>query len=183
MAKRNAQRMMALIRDFLDAEKADEGMLTLGKQKIMLTELFDECRNSVEPILQDLRIRLVIHETALSVDADPESINRVLSNLVTNSAKFSAQESAIEIGADHWQPGVARVWVKDHGSGMSEQELSAVFERFHQGKRHRQSRLDVGSGLGLTICKKLVESHGGKIWAESQEGIGSTFFFTWPISV
>ena len=102
-------------------------------------------------------------------------LHQLLSNLLGNAMKFSPANAAVVIRAAPCRRGVA-VSVKDSGAGIAAENLPRIFDRFWQG--HGQSR--AGVGLGLAICKGIVDAHDGRIWATSQVGLGSTFYFEVP---
>lgn len=109
------------------------------------------------------------------VMVDRERVLQVMSNLLSNALKFSESGTTVRVGAAT-EDGAVRISVRDRGVGMSEEEMEHLFDRFWQARRHRRA----GAGLGLTITREIVEAHGGRIWAESREGEGSTFHFTLP---
>ena len=99
-------------------------------------------------------------------------------NLLTNALKYSSPETEVHVTAREVDDEVL-VSVSDFGQGMAAEDLTQIFERFYRGKKVRKAR---GRGLGLYIVKMLVEAHGGRIWAESELGKGSTFHFTLPLA-
>ena len=101
----------------------------------------------------------------------------MLSNLLSNAVKFTGDGGQIEVGADHANDTQITVWVKDNGVGIASEEIGSLFEKYRQLTSGKISE-HKGTGLGLVICKKIVEAHGGKIWVESEEGKGSTFYFS-----
>jgi signal transduction histidine kinase len=111
------------------------------------------------------------------VAADRERIRQALSNLIGNSVKFSPRGSVIDLRAER-KDGDVVVSVSDRGPGMNDEQLSHAFDRFWQSRRTDRE----GAGLGLTITHGIIEAHGGKIWAESKVGEGSTFRFTLPLA-
>jgi two-component system, OmpR family, phosphate regulon sensor histidine kinase PhoR len=113
------------------------------------------------------------------VKADPVRIEQVLINLLHNAIKFTPPGGTITVSAKA-QGGEVLFSIRDTGVGISGEDLSRIFERFYKADR---SRSGGGTGLGLAIARHIVESHGGRIWAESTEGKGSTFYFTLPVSV
>jgi signal transduction histidine kinase len=115
------------------------------------------------------------------VEADPIRMRQMVLNLVSNAVKFTEAGSVtIEIARSSEQEAVVKII--DTGIGMSEEGLAVIFERFSQVDGSPTRRSD-GTGLGLTITRELVQLHGGDIYAESEEGVGSTFWFTIPIVV
>jgi len=113
------------------------------------------------------------------IQADKVRIGQVITNLVENATKFSAEGSQIEIEAK-FNAGNVIISVEDHGIGMPPEVVSNLFNRFYQAKEVVSGKTQ-GTGLGLTICKGIVEAHGGKIWVESQPGKGSKFSFSIPV--
>jgi signal transduction histidine kinase len=113
------------------------------------------------------------------VQADPRRLEQVLNNLLSNAIKFTPAGGEIEVGAVHENATEAKVWVKDNGVGIPTGETGSLFELYQQTSSGKGSD-QKGTGLGLVICKMIVETHGGKIWVESEEGKGTTFFFSLP---
>ena len=118
------------------------------------------------------------------VFADEDRIEQVLVNLIHNAIKFTPLGGKITLQAELAAGGTTdqrfiRFAVQDTGKGISADDLARIFERFYKTDRARASR---GTGLGLSIARHIVEAHGGKIWAESREGHGSTFYFTLPVA-
>jgi signal transduction histidine kinase len=113
--------------------------------------------------------------------ADRDLVHRVLANLLTNALKHTPPrtEISIHVGATPDRQTVV-MSVRDNGEGIPKEFLTRIFEKFSQAEVKRQAHR-VGSGLGLTFCKLAVEAHGGKIWVESEPGLGSEFFFSVPL--
>jgi signal transduction histidine kinase len=120
-----------------------------------------------------------IPETLPPVWADPKYLQQVFDNLLGNAIKFSPDGGKITV-CIRKEGEYLRVAVSDTGIGIHEDHLERIFERFYQ-VNGSPTRLFGGTGLGLALVKKAIEAHGGKVWAESQLGQGSTFFFTLPI--
>ena len=129
---------------------------------------------------QGLRIDLELPERVSPVRGDEDRIGQVLVNLLHNAVKFSPDGGRIVVGL-HEEGDEVRVWVRDPGIGVPRADVARIFERFYKVDRARV-RGRGGTGLGLSIARHVVESHGGRIWAESEEGSGSTFIFTIPIA-
>src|SRR5262249_59127558 len=110
------------------------------------------------------------------VAVDAHRLRQVISNLVSNALKFTPEEGTIRVSA-HKQDHQIVVSVADTGPGIPQEHLSKIFDRFFRAPGTKQE----GSGLGLSIAKGIVEAHGGTIWAESEMGNGSSFFFTMPL--
>jgi PAS domain S-box-containing protein len=180
MAKRNVSRMMALINDLLDVEKARAGMMSITTTPIALQECFKVCDDLVAGYAEDAQVLLDFRYTDLVVAVDDKLFVRVLQNLVSNAVKFSPKYGCVVISAIR-EGSDAHLTVEDHGPGIPESQLEKVFERFHQIEG-QLAKTKGGSGLGLTICKVMTELHGGKIWVESAEGKGSKFQLTVPLA-
>ncbi len=120
------------------------------------------------------------------VNIDDEAIQQVVFNLLDNAAKFSATSQKIDIFlraqlSELSYQGSIKVGVKDYGMGISKGDQAKIFERFYRGEKGREAGIK-GSGIGLTICQRIVEAHGGKIWVESEVGKGSTFWVSLPVA-
>ncbi len=176
MAKRNADRMVALINDLLDIEKIKSGMMQLELDSVALHRCFDNCQATSSGLAEEMAVTLQFAPTNIVVEADEQRLDRVLSNLVANAIKYSPKGTNVKVVAEQQRNSV-KISVQDQGPGIPPDMLEAVFERFQQVGGSAKSK--GGSGLGLTICKAIVELHGGKIWVESA-GQGSTFSFTLP---
>jgi signal transduction histidine kinase len=100
---------------------------------------------------------------------------------MSNALKFTGEGGVVEVGAALADGASVRVWVRDNGVGIAAHEMGQVFEKYRQGGNVRHSKYK-GTGLGLVICKMIIEAHGGRIWAESAEGRGTTFFFSLPVA-
>jgi two-component system phosphate regulon sensor histidine kinase PhoR len=125
-----------------------------------------------------LTLRLDSPQELTEVRADFPRLEQVLVNLIHNAVKFTDPGGEVVLSA--WaEAGFVRFSVKDSGVGIPADDLERIFERFYKADRSRASG---GTGLGLSIARHIVEGHGGKIWAESVEGRGSTFHFTVPVA-
>lgn len=176
--QREAERMDAMIRDLLESARIDSGGLSLRRAPTDLLGLVTALRDR----LGKDRGRVHVHGYAdgaippLSVDG--ARLERVIMNLVSNALKYSDPESPVTIRIEP-APGEVRVCVADRGSGIAGGDLTHVFDRFFRATRSDHAQ---GVGLGLYISRMIVQEHGGRIWAESVVGEGSTFTFTLPTS-
>jgi signal transduction histidine kinase len=179
----NSRSLVDLVSDFLDVSKLESGCVDITTQLIDLAELIEKSVENYRVLALDKKILItgVIDPSLPSVRADPRRLDQVLSNLLSNAIKFTAEQGAIEIGAMLANPSLVHVWVRDNGEGIPAEEIAVIFEKYRQAGNVKQSRYK-GTGLGLVICKMIVEAHGGKIWVESQEGKGSTFWFSLPLA-
>jgi PAS domain S-box-containing protein len=182
---RNVDRLLTLVNDLLDVEKADSGQMHIEKSKVSLNECFDACVSSLTVFAESKGITLDFVETDLIVMGDEERIDRILNNLVGNAVKFSPQGGKVTLSAEKTtqkDEDFALISVKDEGEGIPGDKLENIFEKFHQVERRSDSKQEKGSGLGLAICRAFVQLHGGKIWVESKPGEGSVFKFTLPLA-
>lgn len=129
---------------------------------------------------KDIHIYVSIHDDLPEVRADGSRIQQVVTNIIGNAIKFTEPGGSVEINA-HANPPFVQVQISDSGTGIPPRALPHVFERFYQ-VHPGDTEENEGFGLGLAICREIVEMHGGKIWAESDLGRGSTFYFTIPIT-
>ncbi len=181
MMERNAQSLIELVNDLLDASKLESGTMRLDLSTIELRGLVDELRQQMQPLAAEKEIAL---EEALPAGlpplrADRAKLRRVLVNLISNALKFTPRGGRVELRAHVEGPGWVRVSVADNGVGIPPEDLSDIFDKYAQA-RSRATRSEKGTGLGLYITRQLVELHGGKIEVQSEVGCGSTFSFTIP---
>jgi PAS domain S-box-containing protein len=174
-----AEQMDSLIRDLLDVTRIEAGRLNVETVPTDVTELLNDALGTLSPVAtgKSIELRLSAEDQLPMVAADRERIRQALSNLIGNSVKFSPAGSVIDLRAEMTDDHVT-VSVSDQGPGMNEEQLSHAFDRFWQSRRTDRE----GAGLGLTITRGIVEAHGGRIWAESKVGEGSTFRFTHPLA-
>ncbi len=175
--------LIDLVSDFLDASKLEAGYIDINKAAVDLGALIQDSLENHLVLAQDKGVSLKHRgEPSLpSIQADSRRLEQVLGNLIGNAIKFTKHGGAIEIGAARLNGREVKVWVKDDGVGIAREELGYVFEKYRQCGNHKNIPYK-GTGLGLVICKMIVEAHGGRIWAESEEGKGSTFSFSLPAS-
>lgn len=168
--------------ELMDLALIESGQAPIKLVETRADELATEAVEPLRPQAERKGIRLVIQVPAeLLVLADPQGIRKVLGNLLHNAIKFTNPGGRIEIRAAARGDNVEFA-VTDSGCGIAAADLARIFERFYKADRARvrgQGELR-GTGLGLAIAKHTVEAHGGRIWAESVEGKGSTFYFTLP---
>jgi len=177
--ERNSERLQLLIEDLLVISELESGRVQLNLQTVPL-------RAAVEKVFDDFRSRAagktvqLINEAAdISVQADPNRLGQVLSNLVDNAVKYGRAEGTVTVGGRLLPAGEVEIFVQDDGPGIPPDALERVFERFYRVDKAR-SREQGGTGLGLSIVKHLIQSQGGRVWAKSELGHGATFYFTLP---
>ena len=178
----NCKSLIEHVSDFLDLSKIEAGRIELVKKPVDLEALIHEIlvEHSIQADKRGISLRCQIERELPTTWVDPRCFNQVLSNLLSNALKFSDDGGDIEVGAIRSSGAEVKVWVKDTGIGISSDEIGQIFEKYRQVSSGRNSG-HKGTGLGLVICKRIVEAHGGRIWAESQDGKGATFFFSLPV--
>jgi len=168
-----------LIQDLLESSIIDAGLLRLEPQPVRLPRLAQRATDDVARRNQQHRLLIDFPDNFPIVDADPYRIEQVLRNLLDNAVKYSPQGGLIVVRGEICEDEVI-VSVADQGVGIAPEHLNRLFEKFFRIKS-ALGRHVVGSGLGLPIARTIVESHRGRIWAESHLGQGSTFYFTLPL--
>jgi signal transduction histidine kinase len=177
---RNAERLNKIIEDFLEISRIEAARLKFTFRKTELQEIVKETVNFMEGFAKEKNIKFVVTIGELpNIEVDPDRISQVLRNLVHNAIKFSPSDSSIEIHTEIKKNHV-QFSVKDQGVGLKSEDQIRVFEPFYQVEGALSRRLG-GTGLGLTICRGIIEAQKGKIWVESKPGYGSTFYFTVPL--
>ncbi|HYU19925.1 MAG TPA: ATP-binding protein [Chloroflexota bacterium] len=173
-----SDRLDEMIRNLLDMSRLEAGVLKMDREPIQMAEVVESCAQRVQRLTDRHRIMMAWSCDQL-VEADPRRIAQVATNLLENAVKYSPDGGEIVVGGQI-QGDTLVVSVTDQGVGIPTRDLNRVFDRFHRVEGEISKRVG-GTGLGLAICQRLVEAHGGKIWAESRLGKGSTFFFTLPL--
>jgi two-component system phosphate regulon sensor histidine kinase PhoR len=184
------QYLTELVSELLELSRLESGQTVMVIEPIESERLVREVMARMLPLAQRHRVSLGtdICEGTTLVAADSRQIARVLVNLVHNAVKFTPSFGSVFIGTlPQTDQYMQRFFVRDTGVGISAEELPRVFERFYKTDRARSKAGFIGpggggTGLGLAIAKHVIESHNGRIWAESSLGNGSTFSFTLPIA-
>jgi signal transduction histidine kinase len=174
---RGANRMNRLIQDLLDTASIDAGHLSVEPSALDVTIEVFEALEAVRPLAdgKSLRLDSDLPKDLPLVFGDGPRLQQVFGNLLGNATKFTPTGGTITIGATR-SGDVVTFSVADTGPGIAAAELPRLFDRFWQAPRTAR----LGTGLGLFIAQGIVEAHGGKLWVESELGVGSTFFFTLP---
>jgi PAS domain S-box-containing protein len=192
IAANNTDRLVRMINDILDIERIESGKVTMTKQTCDAAQLMVQAVEELKELADRAGVTLSVTPCHTRFWVDPDRILQVLTNLISNAIKFSPagatvwvtaelQESATEAaGTDRVQSATQICFqIRDQGRGIPADKLESIFGRFQQVDAS-DSRQRGGTGLGLAICRTIVQQHGGQIWAESQLGRGSSFFFTLP---
>lgn len=179
MAEKAVTRLIKLINDLLDLEKLESGKFDFEPRDVQCSAIIQPCINSVSGMAEEKQIALLPSREPLYVHCDPERIEQVLINLLSNALKYSPNGAEIYIRTAN-EGDFVRWSVIDNGPGIPAEVRQAIFERFQQVSS--EDRRKGGTGLGLAICKAIVEQHGGTIGVDSELGKGSTFWFTLPVA-
>jgi PAS domain S-box-containing protein len=189
MAIGNCDRLTRLVNDILDFDGAEKRRLPLNREPVEAIDLLRRAADVAHGAATQARMEFRIDAKASPVFADSERVMRVLNELVTNAIKFSLPGTTIQLsaqdvagsGPDGSVSAAKEVCftIADQGRGIAPEKLERIFEPFHQGDAS-DSRALGGTGLGLALCRSIVEQHGGRIWAESELRNGSRFLFTLP---
>lgn len=168
-----------LIRDLLESSIIDAGLLRIELQPVRISRLVESVVNDISHHSRDHQLVLDFPDDCPIVDADPERVAQVLRNLLDNAIKYSPEGGLVVVRAELDEDEII-ISVSDQGVGIAPDDLNRLFEKFFRVKSGL-GRHVVGSGLGLPISRAIVESHGGRIWAESRVGQGTTLYFTLPL--
>ena len=168
-----------MAQELLDLSRIESGQVELIlaplAPKSLITSAADRMRMQAERA--GLKLSIKCEDSLQNIRADKSRLEQVLVNLIHNAVKFTKPGGEIALEAESGEGGV-KFAVRDTGVGIPAESLSRIFERFYRVDR---SRTGSGTGLGLSISKHIIEAHGGKIWAESDEGRGSVFYFVIPV--
>jgi len=172
-----ANRMSRLIQDLLDVALMESGQLTIQPARLSVRELIARAVDVQRPLASSssLELRVDVDRDVPEIWGDRDRLLQVFENLIGNAIKFTERGGSVVIGAASRDREVI-FWVADTGSGIAPDDVPRVFDRFWQATRPGRR----GAGLGLPIAKGIIEAHGGRIWAESTLGEGTTLFFTIP---
>jgi signal transduction histidine kinase len=178
IANRSSDRMVRLINDMLDIDKIESGKMAFYLRPLEIIPLIEHTIEANQPYAVQFNVTLVLGETVPGkVIGDTDRVVQVLTNLLSNAAKYSPANKSVRVSVSKME-GFVRVSVSDHGSGIPEHFRSRIFHKFVQvpSVDGRQK----GTGLGLSISKAMVERMGGRIGFDSEPGTGSTFYFDLP---
>jgi len=180
VTQKETDRMIRMIQDLLHLSRIDAGKSILDLEIVNMTEMVDHVLNRFEMLIhsteyegKNYQIKKELLKEAVFVEVDPDRLLQVMDNIMNNAIKYSPDGGTITGRMQIRQQDVL-VSITDEGMGIPQADLPKIFSRFYRVDRAR-SRAMGGSGLGLAISKEVIEQHGGKIWAESREGKGTTF--------
>ncbi len=191
---KEAKHLAVLVEDLLDISRIESGRMELKREPVRVEELAKDALEEAGAVTKEHSLHLEVEDGLPPADADPVAVGRVLRNLVSNAIKFSPHGGKVQIWIRLWRGGDEAldprleglkppqmvVSVSDQGVGIPQDKLTEIFEPFVR-LENVETKGRRGAGLGLALAKRLVELHGGRIWAESELGKGSTFTFTLPV--
>lgn len=179
---RNALRLREIIQDFADLDKFERGFGKLDRKPVDLSELVRKTAALFDDLAKDHQVEMLIQapKARLMVEGDADKIAIALRNLIKNAITFTDPGGRVMVGVEAI-PGYVKVTVLDTGIGIPPEEQEKIFQRFYQVEKH-MTRRHGGLGVGLSIAKELIELHSGRIWVESEEGVGSRFLFALPLN-
>jgi PAS domain S-box-containing protein len=176
---RNAERLLGLVNDILDVSRLDTDTMRFDMEKLNPIEILNEIAEDMKPIIEGKNIKFItnIPNDLPNIMGDKHRLSQVLKNLLVNAIKFT-DNGSITLGAEKKDQFI-EIYVKDTGIGISKGELKKIFNKFYQAYTG-DDRKNEGTGLGLFICKQILQKHNGDIWVESDLGRGSAFHIKVP---
>ncbi|KGR79856.1 cell wall metabolism sensor histidine kinase WalK [Ureibacillus manganicus] len=176
------ERMIRLVNDLLQLSKMDAREYNLNKEFVEFNKFFNRIIDRFEMSKsQNVEFKRYLPENSYFVEIDADKLTQVIDNIISNALKYSPDGGNIRFGVTV-QENLIKIMISDDGMGIPKENVGRIFDRFYRVDRAR-SRAMGGTGLGLAIAKEMIEAHGGHIWAESEEGVGTTVFFTLPFEL
>ena len=179
VALRNAERLARLLNDILDCARWESAPAPIMRQGCKGPELVEQAAELMRPMAHNVGVILETAAEPCTLFVDPDAILQTMGNLLSNAIKFSPPGSTVRLECCP-EGAYATFRVIDHGPGVPPDHLESIFGRF-QPVDASDTRRKGGTGLGLYLCRMIVGRHGGRVWAESKLGKGSTFIVTLPI--
>ncbi len=174
-----ARQMSSMIRNLVDSARMEAGELQLNRSAVQIPSIVRDVKNRLAEVVDVERVKVVDTGGVPPVEADPDRLDRIVTNLLTNALKYSDPSTEVTVQISLQGERVVTS-VTDHGEGISASDMARLFHRY--GRTEQSRRRQDSLGLGLYITKGLVEAHGGTIWVESEVGRGSTFYFSLPVA-
>ena len=176
------ERMIRLVNDLLQLSKMDSQEYELKREFVEFNKFFARIIDRFEMAKsQNVEFIRLLPETSYFVDIDTDKLTQVIDNIISNALKYSPDGGNIRFGFTV-HDNMLKVMISDDGMGIPKENVGRIFDRFYRVDRARARSMG-GTGLGLAIAREMIEAHGGKIWAESEEGVGTTIFFTLPFEM
>ncbi len=178
IALEETDRLTRLVNDMLDLQRLELGRFRLNLQSCDSAHLVHQAADALAPVAEKAGLCLEVSAETVPLRADPDRVVQVLTNLLSNAIKFSRADTTVRVSSEQ-RDAEAVFRVTDQGPGIPAAQQARVFDRFHQA--NAEARAKGGMGLGLHICRGIVQQHGGRIGVESEPGQGTTFWFTLPV--
>ncbi len=178
---RSGRHLLELVNDLLDLSRLEIGRMRLEKSHFQLKEELLQAVKIVEPmgLEKSIQFDTAVEDSISEVYADPQKLRQIVINLLSNAVKFSHQDGTINLKV--WRNSSSlHFCVEDFGMGIKKEDIDRLFTPFEQLTQNPYAKKYRGVGLGLALTRRLVELHGGRVWAESEVGKGSKFYFTLP---
>lgn len=177
----SAKNLFQLLNNLLEWSSIHRGMMKYNPVEINLMSLFQKCLDDEKEIINNKEIKIITKiDNKILVFADMQMLETINRNLISNAVKFSNHNGVISIDVDYYDKDFLKVSVNDNGIGMNKELLSKLF-KIQEVVNRKGTEGELSSGIGLLLCKEFVNKHNGLIWAESEDGKGSTFCYTIPI--
>lgn len=177
-ASMQVKKMSTMINGFLNISRLESGKIMIDKHKFDLEKLIEEVIKETELTVSSHVIRFEPCRPVI-INADHDKIGSVINNLISNAVKYSPKGKLIEVSCDIIN-NTAQVSVKDEGMGIKPQDIEQLFDRYYRVESNNTQHIS-GFGIGLYLSAEIIKRHNGKIWVESESGVGSTFYFSLPL--
>jgi PAS domain S-box-containing protein len=179
ISMRSSERIQRMTESLLDLSILEAGQPIGNRVETSVSDIVYEAVEAIESTINNNNqtIHYQVRENVPKVSIDQDMIRRVVTNLLENASKYSPAGNDIEVGARS-EAGQVYIWVQDHGGGIPSSEQERIFDKFTRLKSNNGPK---GLGLGLAYCRLAVQAHGGRIWVDSELGVGSRFIFTLPV--
>lgn len=168
-----------MINGFLNVTRLESGKIHLDKVEFKMDDLVREIIEETSPIMSGHEIKLIPCD-CVTVSADRDKIGQVITNLISNAVKYSPRGKLVEVICSRIG-NEAQLSIRDEGMGIRTDDKSRLFDRFYRVETSHTQNIS-GFGIGLYLSAEIIRRHNGKIWVESEKGVGSTFFFSLPLS-
>jgi len=178
-AMRSCRELVNMVKSLLDVSSLEQGKVSVNRQECSGACMLKEALAAIEPFVRDKSLKVKAPDSDFSLHCDPDMTQRVLTNILSNAARYSPAGGVITIAVENAGKEV-RISVADQGPGIPKEYHSRIFQKFGRVEQRRTGDKSYPTGLGLAFCKLAVEAHGGRIGVESEPGRGSVFWFTLP---